>query len=117
MSRSVIFFIHVRCASPNQRNRAHWAQRAKWTKQERSAAWAAVYHLRDGPSPARIRLTLCGHRRRDDDNVVASLKHVRDGIATALLGGTPGEYDHLITWDYHQRPADKCVGVEVVLRW
>lgn len=73
--------------SPNAR--VHWAVRSKAT---RSYFQAAYYHAKaarwalehDGP----VRLCITFHppdkRHRDDDNLIASFKAARDGIALAL---------------------------------
>jgi len=44
------------------------------------------------------------HRLRDTDNLAASYKHVRDGLADHLTGHqlAPGAADSLVAWEYGQ---------------
>ena len=39
---------------------------------------------------------------RGSDNIQASMKHVRDGIAMALRGGKPWQKDDVDEWTYEQ---------------
>lgn len=75
--------------SPNAR--VHWSRKSRLVKLARQAAWGAVLEAR-GRTPAirgeRLHLTwtFCppDRRRRDADNIIASLKASADGIADAL---------------------------------
>lgn len=69
--------------------RGHWAKRSGPIKQARSdAAWLAKAAI--GPKPdwpgAKVSMTFCppDKRRRDRDNLIASMKAATDGIADAL---------------------------------
>jgi len=74
--------------------RGHWAKRARRVRQQRLAARTMVgTHLRTLPAddPLRaaapklaVRLTRIAPRRLDSDNLTATLKAVRDGVADAL---------------------------------
>lgn len=79
--------------SPNAR--LHWAQQAKLKSVARqSADWFAKaamplpvrQHIGGGDAPIPLKVTFYppDRRRRDDDNMVASFKSYRDGLADAL---------------------------------
>lgn len=79
--------------SPNAR--IHWSKRREVVKAAReAAAWTVKaqmpLHARQAvaqgeePIPVTISFIPPDHRRRDDDNMVASFKAARDGIADAL---------------------------------
>lgn len=76
--------------SPNAR--LHWSRKSRLVKSARTAAWGALLekfgaspHL---PAGARISLEMMfcppDRRRRDLDNIIASMKAANDGIADAL---------------------------------
>lgn len=73
--------------SPNAR--VHWSRRAKAVKLARQEALALAFEagarrLRITGQP-RIAMTFCPpDRRRDMDNLIASMKAANDGIADAL---------------------------------
>jgi hypothetical protein len=79
----------ARALSPN--SRAHWAERHRFAKAAKDTAYWA---LREKLPPcfkhngARMSLTIIAHppssRTRDDDNLIASFKPFRDGLALAL---------------------------------
>jgi crossover junction endodeoxyribonuclease RusA len=80
--------------SPNAR--VHWAEKARKTKMARTLAWGLTAQLlgtkirywepRDGEIVLKVTLEppMRGGARPDEDNVMASLKAYRDGIASAL---------------------------------
>lgn len=76
--------------SPNAR--AHWAKKAPKTKAAREAsAWLVLAAMPkverwSAPSSASISMTFCppDNRRRDRDNLIASMKAATDGIADAI---------------------------------
>jgi crossover junction endodeoxyribonuclease RusA len=73
--------------SPNFRG--HWAQKSKAAKAYREAGyWAAklsgIKIDWDGEIHAFITFYPPDRRQRDDDNLIASFKSARDGIADAL---------------------------------
>jgi len=73
--------------SPN--GRSHWTRKAKATKNARhDAAWATRSVIRKPPgwTSAEVTYEFCppDMRRRDRDNLIASMKAATDGIADAL---------------------------------
>ena len=81
--------------SPNAR--AHWADKARKTKMARTLAWGLTaqalgqklraYATHDGEDiPLKVTLEppMRGGAIPDEDNIMASLKAYRDGIASAL---------------------------------
>ena len=80
--------------SPNYRSRSHWPVTAakKAARETASVMTTCAVPLRDKKalraSTDQIRMTITfvppDRRHRDDDNMIASLKAARDGIADAL---------------------------------
>jgi len=75
--------------SPNARG--HWSKRAKAAKAYRNEcayealAWGAhKLNLPDGPIGLELAFYPPDRRKRDDDNIIASFKAGRDGLADAL---------------------------------
>lgn len=74
--------------SPNAR--VHWAQKAKAAKQYRNWAYLACRNagIKADKAQGKIHLFIDFYppdkRPRDDDNLIASFKSARDGIADAL---------------------------------
>jgi crossover junction endodeoxyribonuclease RusA len=79
--------------SPNAR--VHWAEKARKTKMARTLAWGLTAqalgpklraYAADGDISVKVTLEppMRGGARPDEDNVMASLKAYRDGIASAL---------------------------------
>lgn len=92
--------------------REHWAGKARRAKRERGIT-AAVLRARFGappPPPLVITLTRSGPRQMDSDNLAASAKHVRDGIAD-WLGVDDG--DPALVWRYAQERGPYGVRIEV----
>ena len=98
----------------------HWAKRAKRTKLHRQAGRLGMLPflglvMRPSAShPMRVTLTRVAPRRLDSDNLSASCKALRDGIADALRvdDGSPW-----VQWCYGQRegkPKEYAVTVDVV---
>lgn len=98
--------------------REHWAKRAKRAKTERRALWANTQNLREGcVPPLTIRLTRIAPRPLDDDNLAASFKACRDGIADAF---GMNDRDPLIRWEYSQergKPKQYAVEVRIFENW
>lgn len=87
MSNEVTLPWPPRALSPNART--HWRQKSPLTKAYKAACWALVKESgMVAPDSPRIALWLDffppDRRARDDDNIVASFKAGRDGIAAAL---------------------------------
>lgn len=78
--------------SPNARK--HWAAKGAKARTYRATCFAIAHNARiqarlgklSVGGKARLTLTFCppDNRRRDDDNMIASFKSGRDGIAEAL---------------------------------
>lgn len=80
-----------RCLSPNART--HWAVRSKAAKRQHAVAFFETVEVLQWPGvtfqPAETHGVRCrwffrDRRRRDADNLLASMKHAFDGIAEAL---------------------------------
>ena len=97
--------------------RAHWAQRARRAREQRRVARAYARAALAGQvrpcAPLTVTLTRLAARRLDSDNLAASLKAVRDGVADAL-GWDDG--DDRLSWRYAQEKLPRgqyAVRVEV----
>lgn len=87
MTSSLILPWPPRALSPNAR--AHWRKKAPIAKAYKEACWAltkeAKIVLPDSPKLALwLDFYPPDRRHRDDDNLIASFKHGRDGVALAL---------------------------------
>lgn len=80
-----------RCLSPNART--HWAIRSKAAKRQHAVAFFETVEVLEMPGVTfqpsetigvRCRWFFRDRRRRDADNLLASMKHAFDGIAEAL---------------------------------
>jgi crossover junction endodeoxyribonuclease RusA len=80
-----------RCLSPNARS--HWAVRSKAAKRQHAVAYCETAETLQRPDATfweaethgvRCRWFFRDRRRRDADNLLASMKHAFDGIASAL---------------------------------
>lgn len=76
-----------RALSPNART--HWRAKAPIAKAYKEACWALTLEAKLAvPDSQKIALWLDfyppNRRARDDDNMIASFKHGRDGVALAL---------------------------------
>ena len=98
--------------------REHWTKRARREAEHRSVTHMALAaSLRGQPLPVVVTLTRVEPRALDPgDNLPASMKGIRDGIADAL-----GVNDRtlLVTWTYRQRrgkPREYGVIVEIEKR-
>jgi hypothetical protein len=108
--------IHVPTRTVSEMNvRCHWAVRNK-RKQEQQRdvffAWRkAVFGKRLPTLPCVVRLTRCGPRLLDGDNLQSACKHVRDEVAK-LLNVDDG--DAQIQFEYDQRiESDYSVMIQV----
>lgn len=93
--------------------REPWQVRAHRAKKERE--WTLLKLQTKGKPPAlpvTVELTRHGKQTMDDDGLVASMKHVRDGVAD-WLGVDDG--DERITWVVKQRKAPKHPGTMIVV--
>lgn len=92
---------------PNRRE--HWATRARRARKHRAAALVVRQH----PLPCAVRIIRIGPRRLDDDNLVASAKHLRDGIADRL---GVDDADSRVVWEYAQEIGPYAVRIEIYPR-
>lgn len=99
-------------ATGSQNARQHWAVKARQVKKERSAAMLATARLPALVRPALVvTLTRVGPRLLDaEDNLTATLKAVRDGVAARLK---VDDASPLIRWEYRQEKGEYAVRVEV----
>lgn len=87
--------------------REHWAKRAARAKLHRATSLLTL-RAENGTSrpkiPLAVKLTRLSPRQLDDDNLRASLKNVRDGIADYF---GVDDRDPLIRWEYDQGKGEK----------
>lgn len=109
-------FLPVRTVnSLNVRGRNEKRDRMRRAKEQRELACGQVLalpaHLRQ--PPLMVRLTRYGPRRMDDEGMIASLKHVRDGIAKAV--GVDDGDTTAIRFDYAEQVISPphCFGVRI----
>ena len=105
----------MKLISINNSRRGRWSM-ASLAKIQRQRALLEVANkieqegLPPGP-PYKIIIVRHGKRKLDSDNLAASAKFVRDGVADAL--GIDDGDDSLATWHYMQEPGQYMV--EVIL--
>ena len=94
--------------------REHWSKRARRAAEHRGVTHMALTaRLRGIALPVVVTLTRIAPRALDGDNLQASCKNVRDGVADAL-----GVDDRtpLVTWVYLQRRGKpREYGVEITI--
>lgn len=91
--------------------REHWSIRAKRAKaHRRETFWALASELKKPSLPCTITLTRIGKRKLDTDNLAASFKACRDGVAD-WLGIDDG--DERLTWVYAQELGAYSVKIEI----
>ncbi len=93
----------------NASQREHWASKHKRHKYQRGqtrlilrAEWGTL--MTNWQTPATITLTRIAPRSLDDDNLISSMKHIRDSVADWM--GTQ-DNDPLLTWKYAQERGTK----------
>lgn len=95
--------------SPNAIRREHWSKGHRRVKKERAAVALVLSNQRELPTVLKeavtVTLTRCSVRRLDDDNLVASMKAVRDEVA-AWLGVDDG--DERVMWRVEQRKTSRA---------
>jgi hypothetical protein len=93
--------------------RGHWASKARRAKLHRQAAWLCLAAKVRPPLPCIVTLTRIAPRALDGDNLQASLKACRDGVADWLK---VDDRDHRVSWCYQQhRGAPNQYAVEVAV--
>lgn len=95
--------IPIRIASsPNMRE--HWTVKYRREKRQK---WACIAMLKPHRSqtPCRVVLMRQGPKECDFDNLVASMKHIRDCVSDWILPGLAAgraDGDSRIQWEYKQ---------------
>ena len=105
---------------PEANAREHWSSRARRRKKQRAYAMALCKSaFRGNPPilPCAVTLIRIAPRALDEgDNISASMKAIRDGVADAL--GTDDGVNGGITWLYAQtRGKPREYAVEVQINW
>jgi hypothetical protein len=108
-----VFIPHMRLVSA-MNAREHWAKRSARAKQQRAVATEDMclwYSPLPPRLPARVTITRYGPRKLDSDNLAASAKAVRDGVAD-WFGVDDGSDQY--EWVYQQELAPAgCYGVRI----
>lgn len=111
--KPIIISLPIRTVS-EANNREHWRVKSQRAKQQRGWASAAVESMENKISRSaehlQITLTRFGPRLMDGDNVVRSLKAVRDGVADAI-GIDDG--DAFYDWRYAQYKGEYGITIEI----
>jgi hypothetical protein len=99
----------------------HWTKKHKRTKAQKNAVIFALNgKLSDISLPCDIFFSRKAPRLFDDDNLVASFKHIRDGVVNMLKPGlAPGRGDegNDIKWHYSQQQAKHySITIEIRMR-
>lgn len=96
-------------------DRSHWSVKAKRAAEQRSVTRMRLAGERAWPLslPVLVTITRIGPRALDGDNLQASAKHVRDGVADALGVNDANPW---VIWVYTQRASRKGFGVEIEVR-
>ena len=72
----------------NPNKKLHWAQKAKIVKSYKAACFALTRESGIKVGTGRVKMSIefikPDNRKRDDDNIIASFKAGRDGVAWAL---------------------------------
>ena len=96
--------LNIKLVSPNVCE--HWSarhKRSKTIKRIITCQW-----IKDSPDiklPVKVIITRIGPRKFDDDNLIASIKSLRDHLADKIIPGlNPGQADSsdMIKWQYKQ---------------
>lgn len=108
--------IPIKTVSETNQREHHMARHRRRRQQRQTVAMVMIGQLRASgiKAPCAVHLTRCAPSvGLDGDNLVSSLKAVRDGVADAL-GVDDG--DASVTWHYEQRrskPREWCVEIRI----
>jgi hypothetical protein len=92
-------------------SREHWG--AKYKRHQKQRNWIDYFFLKETPTlrlPCHIQMIRISKGKLDFDNLVCSMKYVRDSIANNIIPGlAPGraDDDERITWEYLQEKGKK----------
>jgi hypothetical protein len=94
--------------------REHWAKRARRAAEHRALACMVVKpRARAVALPVRVTLTRVAPRELDGDNLQASLKNVRDGVADAF---GVDDCTPQVEWSYRQeRGKPREYGIRIAI--
>lgn len=87
----------------------HWSKKYKRTSSQKKMVRYELMHKNIGTTvtlPCEIKITRTGKRLLDDDNLVSSLKSIRDAISDVIIPGLrPGaaDADSRLRWTYAQQ--------------
>ena len=114
LSMVIILPLPPRELSPNAR--PHWAAKARAVKRYRQTAWLCALAVRPSEPIQTARVTsrffFRNRRRRDRDNLLASLKPAFDGIAGARVVTNDSGMTHMPVEQYLDRTDPR---VEIVV--
>lgn len=106
----MLIFVPIRTYSALN-ERVHWSVRQRRARNERRAAWLLMQKV---PVPCTVKLTRIAFNALDDDNLRASLKGCRDGVAQRLGVDDGGD---AVRWEYAQERGPRghyAVSIEVL---
>jgi len=115
--RVIVLPLPPRELSPNAR--PHWAAKARAVKRYRQTAWLCALAVRPSQPIQTARVTsrffFRNRRRRDRDNLLASLKPAFDGIADARVVTSDSGMIHMPVEQYVDRADPRVeIGVEAM---
>ena len=109
----VTCWMDIKITSVNKSRYANRHERASVVKRQKEAAYRHVLSVRQTIRPSvLVTLTRVGPRPLDDDNLSASLKAVRDGVAKCLR---IDDATALVEWRYLQYRRGMDYGVSVCI--
>jgi len=116
-SMVIVLPLPPRELSPNVR--PHWAAKARAVRRYREAAYLSALAERPARPLQAARVTsrffFCNRRRRDRDNLLASLKPAFDGIADARMVANDAGMIHMPVEQYVDRTDPRVeIAVEAV---
>jgi hypothetical protein len=115
--------VDVRLVNPLNA-REHWARRWKRAARQRHLVALTVFqaigarHFEAPPArPKRVHFTAYVGRLLDDDNLIAALKAIRDGLQDArLISGDAPNDGHVFTYEQRQGIPTAKQGVRISVR-
>ncbi len=115
------FTVYVPIATVSEANTfEHWTDKHRRHKKQKERTHLML-PAQKYPLPCSINLTRISPRNLDGDNLVSSMKHIRDAVAEKIHPGlAPGRADDdpLITWNYSQEKGQpKQQGVRISFIW
>lgn len=105
----ITFTVQIKTKNPLNQSWGHWATQAKKRNNERAAVLAKMPRLNLTPV-FRVTLTRISKGTMDDDNLRATLKSVRDAVASRL---GVDDRSALVKWEYEQAKGEPAVKVTI----